>query len=150
MIYDSLKNCDRYTSAHEGFEKAFDFIKRAEAEKLSEGRYEIDGDKVYAFIQKYTSKTDNSFEAHKRYIDIQYIISGTEVMKFADVEAFTPSCDYDGERDVVFFDDYEKAGTAVVREGEYGIFFPHDIHKPGRIYGTEPAPVKKIVVKIAV
>ncbi len=150
MIYDSLKNCDRYTAVHESFEKAFQFIKKAEEEKLPEGRYELEGDKLYAFIQRYTSKLENesSFEAHKNYIDIQYILSGVEVMQFADIQAFTPSCDYDAERDVVFFDDFEKAGTVVVREGEYGIFFPSDAHKPGMCFAKNPAEVCKIVVKV--
>ncbi len=150
MIYDSLKNCDRYAPAHDGFSKAFDFIKKAQAEKLSEGRYEIDGDRVYAFIQKYTSKleSESSFEAHKRYIDIQCILSGVEVMQFADVEAFTPSCEYNDERDVVFFNDREKVGTVVVREGEYGVFFPWDAHKPGMCFNASPAEVCKIVVKV--
>ena len=150
MIYDSLKNCERYTAVHEGFAKAFDFIKEAQAQQLPEGRYELDGENIYAFIQSYTSKQENesSFEAHGRYIDIQYIISGVEVMQFADVAALTASCEYDAQRDVVFFDDYDKAGTAVVHRGEYGIFFPWDAHKPGMCFGGKPDTVCKIVVKV--
>lgn len=148
MIVDNLKNSEKYINAHEGFADAFDFLKKAVDENLPEGRYEIDADKVFAFIQQYTSKTDSSFEAHKNYIDIQFIVSGVEVMKVADIAKMTPNCEYNAERDVVFFENYEKASALALEAGEYGIFFPWDTHKPGLCFDNSPAEVKKVVVKV--
>ncbi len=148
MIKDNLKNCEKYTKAHDGFAEAFAFLKKATDEKLPEGRYEIDGDRVFAFIQSYTSKTESSFEAHRNYIDIQFIMSGVEVMKVADISKVTPSCDYSAEKDIGFFEDYEKASVLTVEEGEYGIFFPWDAHKPGLCLDNNPDNVKKVVVKV--
>lgn len=145
MIVDSLKNCDKYVSCHDGFDKAFAFLRRASEENLSVGRYEIDGDRVFAFIQEYTSKTESSFEAHKNYIDIQFILSGTEVMKVCDISQVKISVPY--TEDVMFFEDNERASVAVVEAGEYGIFFPWDAHKPGLCFDT-PEEVKKVVVKV--
>lgn len=145
MIVDSLKNCDKYVSCHDGFDKAFTFLRRASEENLSVGRYEIDGDRVFAFIQEYTSKTESSFEAHKNYIDIQFILSGTEVMKVCDISQVKISVPY--TEDVMFFEDNERASVTVVEAGEYGIFFPWDAHKPGLCFDT-PEEVKKVVVKV--
>ncbi len=145
MIVDSLKNCEKYIFSHEGFDKAFAFLKKAAEENLPVGRYEIDGDKVFAFIQEYTSKTDSSFEAHKNYIDIQFILSGTEVMKVADISQMTVSVPY--TEDVMFFEDNKRASELVIEAGEYGIFFPWDAHMPGLCLDT-PANVKKAVVKV--
>lgn len=145
MIADSLKNCDKYAFCHEGFDKAFAFLKKATEENLPVGRYEIDGDRVFAFIQEYTSKTESSFEAHKNYIDIQFILSGTEVMKVCDASQMKVSVPY--TEDVMFFEDNERASVLVIEAGEYGIFFPWDAHKPGLCFDT-PAEVKKAVVKV--
>lgn len=147
MIVDSLKNCEKYISSHEGFDKAFAFLKKAAEENLPVGRYEIDGDRVFAFIQEYTSKTESSFEGHRNYIDIQCILEGTEVMKVADLSKMEISCEYSPEKDIAFYVDFEKASVAVIEKDEYGIFFPWDIHKPGLCFDT-PANVKKVVVKV--
>lgn len=147
MIVDSLKNCGKYASCNEGFDMAFAFLKKASEENLPVGRYEIDGDRVFAFIQEYTSKTESSFEAHKNYIDIQFILSGTEVMKVCDASQMKVSVSY--TEDVMFFEDNERASVLVIEAGEYGIFFPWDAHKPGLCYDA-PAEVKKVVVKVKV
>lgn len=148
MIADNLKNCGKYISTHKGFDKAFAFLEKAVSENLPVGRYEIDGNRVFAFIQEYESKLDSSFEAHKNYIDIQFIISGTEVMKVADISQMTVSVPY--VEDVMFFDDKEKASVLVLGAGEYGIFFPWDTHKPGLCLDGKPGEVKKAVVKVRV
>ena len=150
MIADNLNNCGKYVTAHEGFTEAFDFLKKAVDKNYPEGRYEIDGDRVFAFIQSYTSKTDSSFEAHKNYIDIQFIVSGVEVMKVADISKMTPDCEYSVEKDIAFFKDNEKASVLTLEAGEYGIFFPWDTHKPGLCVNNSPDEVKKIVVKVHV
>ena len=148
MIVDSLKNSDKYIGVHDGFKESFEFLKKATNENLPAGRYEIDGDRVFAFIQEYSSKSDSTFEGHKNYIDIQYIFSGTEVIKFADILNMKSMVQYDAEKDIQFFENYSDASIAVLKSGEYGIFFPWDIHKPGLRYGSLPSEVKKIVVKV--
>ena len=148
MIIDNLNNSHQYRKTHVGFAESFDFLKKAVEENLPVGRYEIDSDRVFAFIQEYTSKTDSSFEAHKNYIDIQFISEGTEVIYASDVSLLTVKQDYDAEKDIMLLDDCEKASIAVLKKGEYGIFFPWDAHKPGLCYDGKPGNVKKIVVKV--
>lgn len=152
MIVDTLKNSAQYINVHESFAESFAFLNKAVSENLPVGRYEINGDKAFAFIQEYTSKKENesAFEGHKNYIDIQFIVKGTEVMYVADISDMKPNCEYSAERDIVFFYDYDKASKLVLEAGEYGIFFPWDTHKPGLCFDGKPDEVKKIVVKVKV
>lgn len=152
MIFDTLSNSKLYYDVNDKFEKAFDFIRKATEENLPAGKYEIDGTGLYASVQEYTTKSyeDAKFEAHKNYIDIQYIISGIEAIEVVDISKAVIMTEYDPSKDAAFYENNAKASTGVVESGEYGIFFPHDIHKPGIAFEGKNSPVKKIVVKVRV
>lgn len=152
MIIDNLKNCEKYYSVNIKFQKAFEFLKKAVAENLAVGKYEIDGTDVYANIMENITRDecDCKYEGHKNYIDIQFIASGAEVMKVADISKMTANTEYISERDIMHFDDYDAVTIAVIGSNEYAVFFPNDIHKPGMALNGQKAPVKKIVVKVRV
>ena len=150
MIFDNIKNCEKYCGCHAKFEEAFAFIKRAVDENLPAGRYELDATALFAFIQEYETKLpeESQFEGHRNYIDIQCILSGTECMEAMDISRAEEKVPYSSENDIGFFMDNENAVKAVLEAGDYGIFFPHDVHKPGMCYGGVRAAAKKIVVKV--
>ncbi len=152
MVFDNLKSCELYYGMHPRFREAFDFIKRAIAENLAAGKYEIDGKELWASVQEYTSKLydDAKAEAHKNYIDIQFIVSGVEVIEGFDISKATPKSDYNDVKDVMFYEDNADACKGILHENEYGIFFPHDVHKPGICLGGNQTSVKKIVVKVKI
>ncbi len=152
MIIDTLKNCNLYCTDNEKFKKAFAFLQKATSENLSVGKYEIDGEDVYAMVQEYTTKPyeDGRFEGHRKYIDIQYIVSGDEKIEVVDISKVTPNTEYNAEKDLLFFENCKNVTTTVLQTGEYGVFFPHDIHKPGLAVQNIPSPVKKVVVKVSV
>ena len=152
MIIDNLKNSRLYYGVNPGFETAFKFLEKALAEDLPVGRYELDGDRVYAMVQAYDTKPSEAgvYEGHERYIDVQFIISGIECIEFVDISKAAVKTPYDPSKDAAFFENCPASGKAVFEAGEYGIFFPHDIHKPGRIFGDTATAVKKVVVKVKV
>ena len=152
MIIDNLKNCGLYYGTHKRFESAFDFIKKAEAENLEIGKYEIDGKNLYAIVQEYTTKLpeDAKFETHKNYIDIQYIISGREEMEVCDLSRAEATTEYNGEKDVQFFVPKAETTKLTMQAGDYAIFFPDDIHMPGVSPKGENVAVKKIVAKVRI
>ena len=152
MVFDTLQNAAKYSSLHDRFEAAFAFIREATEKQLPVGKYEIDGKALYASVQEYTPKApeQGKFEAHRNYIDIQYIISGTEVMGDMDIAKAASKSEYNPEKDVEFYHDNDKAGYSVVESGEFCIFFPHDVHKPGLAYNGDTGTVRKIVVKVRV
>ena len=152
MIFDNIDNCHLYYGIHNRFQDAFDFIKKAVSENYECGRYEIDGKNLFAFIQEYTTKPENEgmYEGHKNYIDIQFIVSGIEEIYDVDINKTEIKVEYDGEKDIAFYQDSPKATKAVLEAGEYGIFLPKDLHKPGISFNGEKSSVKKIVVKVKV
>lgn len=150
MIADNINNCELYFGINSRFAPAFAFIRKAVSENYPAGRYEIDGENLYAMVQEYDTKlsADGKFEGHERYIDIQYLVSGTEIMKVSDIDGMTETIPYNAGKDVAFYADTDAASTLLVQDGEYAIFFPHDIHMPGIARNETPAPVRKIVVKV--
>ena len=150
MIFGKLENFKKYVSVNEKFATAFEFMARAVKEDLPARRYELDGSELYAFIQEYDTRTDSKWEGHRKYIDIQYIISGVEVMDVSDIGRLAEVTPYDEAKDVAFFEDKGDGFTrCAVHGGEYAVFFPEDIHRPGLCLDA-PAPVKKIVVKVKI
>lgn len=152
MVFDNIKNCELYYSMHPRFKDAFDFIKKAIKENLDADKYEIDGKELWASVQEYTSKleTEAKAEAHKNYIDIQYIVSGTEVIEGFDIDKATPKSDYNDVKDVMFYEDLADVTKGILNADEYGIFFPNDVHKPGMCLNGKQDTVKKIVVKVKI
>ena len=102
MIIDNIKNCEKYESVHEGFKAGFLAIKQYVKDNAEIGKYEIDGKKVYAMVQEYESKlsAERKFEAHKNYIDIQFISEGTEVIYASDISSLTVKEEYNAEKDI--------------------------------------------------
>ena len=143
MIFDSAKNLDFYRGLGiEGrYNKAVDFLQNTDLENLAPGKYEIDGRNVYANVTEYTTIPweEAKYESHHDYTDIQYMITGTETMTYAPVDALNVTVPYNEEKDCGL--------KVVVGAGEYMIFNPWDGHKPKAADG-EPAPIKKVIVKI--
>jgi biofilm protein TabA len=148
MIMDKLANAKNYYDMHPGFEKAFAFLRQSGLAELPPGRYEIDGDKLFCMISKEPGRTraEAKLEAHRKYIDIQYLIGGSDEMGWrptADCKIVdTP---YDAEKDIGFFNDEPKTWTPVPT-GSFTIFFPSDAHAP--LVGS--AEIHKAVLKVAV
>ena len=148
MIFDSIKNRDRYKGLGDGFSKAFDFVEKAVKEDLPVGRYELDGDRLYAMVQEYETRDEwELFEAHRRYTDLQFIVSGREYMECTDLCDCKVHTPYDEEKEAGFYTlDGLKRGIEM-KEGDFVIFFPHDAHRPTLSLGKKHK-VKKIVVKL--
>jgi YhcH/YjgK/YiaL family protein len=147
MILDHLSNSAMYHTIHPGFKQAFDFLLKADLESLETGRYEIDGQKLFAMVQKYNTKRkeETFWEAHQRYIDVQYIFKGVEIFGYANVTHLSRGA-YDPTRD--FLPLHGEGDFLSLHEGYFVIFMPQDAHMPG-IAVDSPSVVKKIVIKIA-
>lgn len=144
------KDLKDFEKIHPRFKDAFDFIKKAVNEDLSDGNYEIDGKEIYAFISSYKTKTEaeGKFEAHRKYIDIQCILSGTEIIGFESPEKVELTEDYKDGGDICFYSlnkDYDKI---VLTKGEFVIITTDELHAPCLSLNNEPTDVKKVVVKI--
>jgi len=147
MILDSLQNARLYEKMHPSFPKAFEYLINTDFSVLENGKYEIEGNTIFAMVNRYETKPAESlkWEAHKKYIDIQLVVSGEEKIGVQAREKMNPVTDYDGETDVYFFEG--GGNTFVLSENTFAVIFPHEAHKPG-ILLHETSSVKKIVVKV--
>lgn len=148
MIVDKIGNSGFYQCLHPRFDKAFEYINKSDFSKLLDGKYEVEGNNIFALVQEYNTKDpkDASLEAHKKYIDIQYIHTGAELIGVAPLNNQNV-VRADPEKDIAF---YEGGASFVNLEaGMFAVFFPWDLHMPGlRVH--QPLKVKKIVIKVLV
>jgi YhcH/YjgK/YiaL family protein len=148
MIVDRLANAANYCDMHAAFEQAFAFLRRADLADLPDGRHEIDGDRLFCLISRGPGRRRDEapLEAHRRYIDIQYVIDGADEMGWKPTAACAvSSVPYDPEKDIDFFKDAPDRWI-VVPAGSFAVFFPRDAHAP--LVGA--GHIHKAVLKIAV
>ena len=149
MIKDSLNNSSVYYSLSDNLKKGLEWLKNQDLVNIDCGKYEIESERVWANIQEYETKDEAKFEAHRKYIDIQYMIKGKELVGVTDLVNCKTCIEYDCERDLEFFDTDVEFQYQELREGEFLIFYPHDAHKPSIAFGAK-SMVKKVVVKVAI
>ncbi|MBX9791636.1 MAG: YhcH/YjgK/YiaL family protein [Pirellulales bacterium] len=151
MILDVLARHARYRRWLPGLGPAFGFLQQRAKPPLAEGRYEIDGERMFALVARYETRDFASAlpEAHRRYVDVQYLVSGRETIYWTPLEdVATVAKPYDLERDIVFFARNSLARPFELAAGQFAVFFPDDAHEPNCHCGP-PAQVHKVVVKIS-
>lgn len=148
MIIDKIENAEIYHRLSDKIITAFNYIKETDLSKISSGRYEIDKKNIFALVQEYDTKNpdDCKLESHFNYIDLQYIISGAELMGIKTLINDIPLSKNE-ENDIAFYDGYPNFFK--LNEGMFAIFFPDDLHMPG-IKINQSSKVKKVVIKIRV
>lgn len=133
-------------------ERALSYLRETDFSKMKDGRYEIDGDRIYATVQRYKTKPEHECrpESHRRYADVQFVAEGQEIIGWC---AFTPALkvaeSYNEEKDITFYEKLEPESDFVLAEGSFAILTPKDIHRPCCAI-EESLPVLKVVVKVAV
>ena len=150
MIVDILKYAEQYYCLNKKMEAAFQFIRDYLKSPFKEGKYMIDGDQVYAIVQSYSTaeEQDKAWEAHRKYIDLQYIAKGKETIYWRPVTEVETMKEYDEEKDFQLLKG-GKGNPVEMSEGYFSLLYPHDAHKPGCIL-EQAQNVVKIVIKIAV
>jgi YhcH/YjgK/YiaL family protein len=149
MIFDSLENADLYLTLGDNFEKAIQFLKSTDFSNMEEGKIEIDGEEIIAFVQKYKTIDPETgrWEAHRQYADIQFMVRGSEDFGFVNIGYLDPESDYDVENDIQWFDG--DGDFLQLHDDEFVIVFPHEGHMP-KLAIEKPEDVVKVVVKVAV
>lgn len=147
MILDTLDNAAKYAGLKIGCSEAFGFLDQPGLRDLPDGKYEISGERVYAIIDRTQGRkvSDGQLEGHRRYLDIQFIVSGEESMGWSPRAGLTTAVEYDPDRDLEFFDG-EPESVVYVPPGSFAVFLPTDAHLP--LIGD--GPIHKVVVKVSI
>lgn len=147
MIVDTLAHAAAYRPRSHSITKAIDFLLTSDLAAIPDGRIELTNNAEFAIVQRYTTQPTHTkrWEAHRTYLDFQYIVAGTEWMGYAPTEHLEVVEPYDAAKDIEWL---EGEGSFVrLPAGSFAILLPQDAHKPGTTL-AHPEAVKKIVFKL--
>ena len=148
MIVDSLRNAALYRGLSPRIARAFDYLIGIDPRDASARTVEIDGTRVYAIFEQYETRhpAEGAWEAHRRHIDLQCVLAGTERIGYSPIGHLVAGT-YDPERDLLPL--RGDGAYLTLGPGDFMLLYPDDAHMPKIAVGP-PAPVSKVVVKIAV
>ena len=150
MIYDHLNQISTYKSFSREIFEGLRFLQQVSPD-IAIGTYQINP-RVKAIVSEYETKVKNEvgYEAHRKNIDIQYLLKGEERIACMPIEKLTETEPYSEEKDAAFYAaEGVVAQTMTIGGGYFAIFFPQDGHMPQLCVG-EPEMVKKVVIKVAI
>lgn len=149
MIVDRVENAQLYVPLHERFEKAFAVLADPVTAQKPDGRYPIDGDELFYIVQHYTTKPldQGRFESHRKYIDIQALLAGEELLAYAPTKGLEVVEPYDESKDIMFYRVGALTARLRLEPGLFCLLYPHDAHLPSCQLAC-PAEVHKVVFKI--
>ena len=151
MIYDKIDNIEYYKGLSPNIALALDFLKQMKPD-TAVGTYQIN-QQVKAIVSEYQTKTVNEhgFEAHKKYIDIQYLLTGTERIACLPIERLKETVPYNEEKDAAFYSADIKLQPSYLSllPGYFAVFYPQDGHMP-QLCIEKPEMVKKVVIKVKI
>ncbi|MCX6181160.1 MAG: YhcH/YjgK/YiaL family protein [Bacteroidetes bacterium] len=148
MVLDHFSNREFYCKQHSLFTKAFAFLQSVKESDFDNSKVEIDGENCFALFYKGEGKGADKIvmEAHKKYIDIQYVFKGSDVMGFKPLLDCNDILTAYIEKDDYALFNNQPDTLIVVKEGNFTIFYPTDAHAP--LLGKEM--LWKVVVKVKV
>lgn len=150
MIFDHINNIETYKGLSPDLYEGLKFLKHATPD-LAVGTYQVTS-RVKAIVSEYETKVKNEvgFEAHRKNIDIQYLLKGEERIACYPVEKLTVTEPYDEEKDAAFYSaEGIKAQELTMGDGYFAVFYPQDAHMP-QLCVDKPMMVKKVVIKVEI
>ncbi len=149
MIHDHINNLATYKGLSPNIALALDFLKQMKSD-TTVGTYQINH-RVKVIVSEYETKTENEngYEAHKKNIDIQYLLTGEERIACLPIERLKETKPYNEEKDAAFYAADLKPLEMTIGDGYFAVFFPQDGHMP-QLCIKKPMIVKKVVIKIEI
>ena len=147
MIFDTLENIKNYEGLGRVY-TALKFLADTDFSKVELGRYEFQGDDIFYMVQRYETDPDKTIsEAHKKYIDIQFMVDGEEIIGVAPISCEKTETEAKPENDVWFYDC--KTEPLTLFKNSFIVLYPNDLHCPGvAVNGAKTC--HKVVVKVKV
>jgi YhcH/YjgK/YiaL family protein len=149
MIVDRLEHYRCYPFG-KAWQLAFDFLRSLSAD-AEEKKYHLQGDDLFAIVMSYETRSPETseLEAHRKYLDIQAVLTGEEVIGWHQADALQIDKPYDAGKDVEL---YKHPAQGMLRvdlfPGNFMALFPHDAHMPSLMIQQAPVFTKKVVVKV--
>lgn len=150
MVFETIKNLDKYDLRSEKFKASLAFLQREDLAGLPVGNIALCPG-VVVQVQSYDTEPARQidFETHDHHFDIHYVIEGLEGIGVVDRAGLAPKGAYNAENDMAYWNEPTDSSMLVLHPGEYAILAPEDAHKPHCAVGA-PCTMRKIVIKIEV
>jgi YhcH/YjgK/YiaL family protein len=150
MIFDNIANRKTYYSLGKRIQKALEFVSENDFSGFQSGKYSMLGEEMFFLINDYNTKKEEYciLESHKKYIDLQYMIKGVEMIGitlFSDQQIIE---EYNSDKDYTIYKPSDLS-YVLLNSGEFTLFYPNDLHMPG-MKVKEELKIKKVVVKILI
>jgi len=149
MILDRIEYMETYAHVHADLPKVLAALATMDIAKLESGRYPVTDSEAFILIQRYTSRNraQSVWESHRKFIDVQYVVAGEELMGYQTIDVLSVSKPYDATSDAAL---YTGEGLMIpAGAGTVALFFPQDGHMPG-IAVDAGIPMLKVVAKLPV
>ena len=129
MILDYMRNIGLYEGCNKNLSKIAKFIAENDLKSLEKGKYDLGDECFVNILESNPSPASTKWESHVKYLDVQFIVTGSETIEFAMIENMNKTTEYDAVKDR-----YLGTGSGqpiVVEENMFMILFPEDAHCPG-------------------
>ncbi len=149
MIIDRIENSDRYLGLGKKIARTLKYINDTDLTTVKAGKYIIEPDQIIMLINEYEINNSNrqKLEGHRKFIDLQYWVYGTELMGYSPLKDQDILEDYNPDTDCTFYNC--QASYTLLEPGMFAIYFPTDLHT-AVMPSEKQEKVKKIVFKVAV
>lgn len=153
MIIGDLAAWEQEKEAlHPVFQRAVDFIRSRDLRQHELGRFDIDGDNLFALVQEVETvpPAERKSEHHRTYIDLQYLVDCPEdelLIVARQSPRNRPVEDALEEKDYALYDEVEGEFEIRLRPGMFAVFFPSDLHRPA-CTASGGVRLRKVVFKI--
>jgi YhcH/YjgK/YiaL family protein len=149
MIVDRIENSQLYADLNTEFTRAFEILTDPTLPQKPDGKYIVDDNDLFYTILRYKTKPtkEDKFEAHCKYIDIQFSLNGQEIIGYAPLNELVIVGKYNSEKDIAFYNTPKDFSKVLLKPGLFCILFPDDAHLPCRQV-DKPAEVRKVVIKV--
>ena len=150
MIFDNIRNKERYVSLHPDMEKVFHMLESMTSESEA-GRREI-SDLAYVNHMTITTipEAEGRFEGHARYADLQFVVEGCEIIDYCDSKEMAVAEDYLGEKDLCFYETPASFVRLTLHKGDFILVYPGEAHRPAVAENGVPSTVVKSVGKLLI
>ncbi|WP_213989176.1 YhcH/YjgK/YiaL family protein [Sodalis sp. dw_96] len=151
MILDELTSATENSLYHPIIRRTLRVISTLDLANLPAGEAEIEGRDIYLnhIIARTKMLAEQQPELHRHYIDLHILLEGREIIGAATShQGQRPSTDFDQEKDFGLYEGFSDETLLSLTPGNIALLFPGELHRPMSTL-TQPAPIRKIVVKIA-
>jgi biofilm protein TabA len=150
MILDNVRNINRYATLPALLKRGLRLLGRFNKDAPTGTIFYKEGIKAIVSNYKTKLKDDGVFESHRKYIDIQFLLEGKEMIRWSSLEGLSVCSRYSPGKDITLYNSSQKTSSIIMDKGIFAIFFPEDAHNPGLSLDLRGSKVKKVVIKVPV